>query len=112
MSKREVYNSYEVAKKKVGAIKGFYAHVALFIFISVLMLSAKGAILDVMAEKNKEADPNFVEWLDWNIIAVILIWAAVIFVQGLVVFGRPFIKKWEKRKIEAYLERDKNETFL
>ncbi|WP_228235626.1 2TM domain-containing protein [Allomuricauda sp. M10] len=103
-------SSYELAKKRVGAIKGFYAHLTLFLLISVLMLTAKGTILEVMAEKNQEADPNFLEWMDWNFISVILIWGALILIQGFVVFGRPIIKKWEKRKIEAYLERDKNES--
>ncbi len=103
-------SSYELAKKRVGTIKGFYAHLALFLLISILMLAVKGTILEVMTEKNQETDPNFIEWLDWNFISVILIWGVVIMIQGFVVFGRPFIKKWEKKKIEAYLERDKNES--
>ena len=101
-------NTYETAKKRVGAIKGFYAHLTLFILVSVLILASKGTILEVMTEKNHEVDPNFVAWLDWNFIAVILIWGTVILIQGLVVFGRPLIKKWEKRKIEAYLEKDRD----
>ena len=90
-------NTYETAKRRVGAIKGFYAHLALFVLISILILASKGALLEVVAEKNHEVDPNFVAWLDWNFIAVILILGTVILIQGLVVLGRPFIKKWEKR---------------
>jgi len=104
----EPINTYEVAKKRVGAIKGFYAHLTLFALISALILASKGTILEVVAEKNHEVDPGFVAWLDWSFIVVILIWGTVILIQGLVVFGRPLIKKWEKRKIETYLERDKD----
>ena len=101
-------NTYETAKKRVGDIKGFYVHLTLFILVSVLILASKGTILEVMTEKSLEVDPNFVAWLDWNFIAVILIWGTVILIQGLVVFGRPLIKKWEKRKIEAYLRKDRD----
>jgi len=96
-------STFEKAKKRVNAIKRFYSHLALFIFVSVVLLFLKQNIVQ-WGKKKKNAE--FSKWVDWNILAIPIIWGIVIVVQAFYVFGLPLMKKWEEQQVKKYVKED------
>ncbi|AEM69181.1 hypothetical protein Murru_0124 [Allomuricauda ruestringensis DSM 13258] len=84
--------TFEQAKRKVSSIKGFYFHLALFIIISVVLITTKRNIVQWVIQKSENTDEGFLRWLDWNIIAIPIIWGVVLLVHGLYIFGTPLKK--------------------
>ena len=79
--------SLERAKQKVNAIKRFYHHLALFVFLSAVLLASKGGLVEWVKENSANPDKEFLKWVDWNILAIPIIWGVVIVVQGCYAFG-------------------------
>ncbi len=98
----------ESAKRRINAIKDFYHHLGKFILASAVLLSLKQNIVEWVLEHGGNTDPNFLQWVDWNILAVPIIWGIVIAVQGYAVFGYPLIKNWEERQVQKYLKEDES----
>ena len=98
---------YVKAKKKVDAIKGFYFNVLKFVIITLLILVFKGRIMEIFIEKGVE-DENILQWIEWNILAIPIIWGLVLLIIGLrlFVFKSNILKNWEKGQIQKHLERD------
>ena len=98
---------YVKAKKKVDAIKGFYFNVLKFVIITLLILVFKGRIMEIFIEKGVE-DENILQWIEWNILAIPIIWGLVLLIIGLrlFVFKSNILKNWEKRQIQKHLESD------
>ena len=98
---------YVKAKKRVDAIKGFYFHVIKFVIITLLIMVFKGRILEILIEKGIE-DENILQWMEWNILAIPIIWGLVLLIMGLrlFVFQSNILKNWEKKQIQKHLESD------
>lgn len=98
---------YVKAKKRVDAIKGFYFHVIKFVIITLLIMVFKGRILEIFIEKGIE-DENILQWMEWNILAIPIIWGLVLLIMGLrlFVFQSNILKNWEKKQIQKHLESD------
>ena len=96
---------YVKAKKRVDAIKGFYFNLIKFAIITLLILVFKGRFLEIFIEKGVE-DENILQWIEWNILAIPIIWGLVLLVIGLklFVFTSNILKNWEKRQIQKHLE--------
>jgi len=82
----------ESAKRKINALKGFYHHLCVFILTSTVLLATKGNIIKWVAQNGKDVNIEFLKWLDWNILAIPIIWGAVIVVQGFYVFEFPNLR--------------------
>jgi|SRR6056297_1845608 len=100
--------TFEKAKKRVNAIKQFYSHLALFIFVSVVLLFLKQNIVQWVSENSGNTNEEFLKWVDWNILAIPIIWGAVIIVQAFYVFGFPLMKKWEEQQVKKYVKEDES----
>lgn len=88
--------SLQQARRKVKSIKAFYYHLAFFVLMSTVLLTIKNNIIDWVFEHGHDVDIEFLKWLDWNIIAIPIIWGAVIVVQGAYVFR--FLNHNKKRE--------------
>lgn len=100
---------YERARKRVDDIKGFYRHLTAYVIVSAILLLARGKVHFVLLSKGALGDPNFLNWLDWNIYGTPILWGIGLLIHGLIVFVKnPFLgKEWEKRQIEKYMNQDK-----
>jgi hypothetical protein len=98
---------YVKAKKRVDDIKGFYFNLIKFAIITLLILVFKGRVLEFFIEKGVE-DESILQWIEWNILVIPVIWGLVLFVMGLrlFMFKSNILKNWEKRQIQKHLESD------
>lgn len=86
------------AKKRVKTIKGFYTHLAVYIFINILITVVKASFLGTVNDGN---------YIFWYFFAGPLFWGIGLLAHGLFVFARSidFLKKWEDRKMKEFLEK-------
>lgn len=94
------------AKKKVAEIKSFHAHLRAYIIVNLLILVLRSGFLNSLFESSEHFDPQFLNWLDWNIILTPLLWGIGLAIHGLCVYQYKFrfIKSWEERQIRKYME--------
>src|SRR5690606_34749413 len=100
--------------KRVRDLKKFYNHLKVYIVANLILLFLKYRALEFFADKEIMHDQNFLYWLDWNIIGTPVLWGLGLLFHGLYVFGikskslsdlKPkFIKDWEERQIQKYIE--------
>ena len=98
----ETYNSDEIkyleAKRKVKRIKGFFAHVLVYICVNVLIV-----YLNYQGLKPGET------YFQWHNFYTLIFWGIGLMVHGLSVFLPSFIfgNDWEERKIRELMEKYK-----
>ncbi|HHH84443.1 MAG TPA: 2TM domain-containing protein [Firmicutes bacterium] len=82
---------FELAKKRVDDLKGFYHHLLSFFMVNVILF-----VIDVATSPGEF-------WFYW----VTLFWGIGILSHGVSVFGFNNIlgKDWEERKIREYMEK-------
>lgn len=94
--------SYKAAQKRIKDIKGFYVHLAVYIFvnIAIFILATRGEGF-IYGLTNIS---NYSTIFFWGI-GLVAHWASV--------FGPDFIfgKKWEERKIKELMDRDKKQLW-
>ncbi len=98
---------YAHALKRVESIKGYYFQLIKFVIITLLILVLKGRVLEIFVEKGVE-DENVLNWIEWNILAIPIIWGLVLLFIGLrlFVFKSNFLKNWEEKQIRKHLDSD------
>ncbi|AXT19598.1 hypothetical protein D7030_09980 [Flavobacteriaceae bacterium AU392] len=92
--------AYLRAKKKVEKLTGFYWHLAVYIVVNIFLIT--------IITMNRDSDESF--W-DFSTFSTAIFWGIGIFFHFLGVFGQDYIfsKDWEKRKIDAYMKKDREE---
>ncbi|TDD98623.1 2TM domain-containing protein [Flavobacterium cellulosilyticum] len=90
---------YNMAYKRVKKIKGFYIHFLVYILVNGFILARKFY---------KHGDEDF--W-NWDTFSTALFWGIGIIAHASSVFGKNlfFGKNWEERKIQEFLEKDKEQ---
>ncbi|NQX85620.1 MAG: 2TM domain-containing protein [Flavobacteriaceae bacterium] len=92
------------AKKRVNKLKGFYNHLAIYIFVNALITGLKMI-------KQLKRDVSFETLIsDIDISGVWLLWGFGLVIHGFTVFVLPKIigVDWEERKIRAFMEAEEN----
>jgi fatty acid desaturase len=81
---------YELARRRVQAMTGFYVHLAVFAAVMLLLLAINAA-----------TGPAW--WVQWPALG----WGIGLAAHGLAVFGRApaAIKSWQERKIDEIAQR-------
>jgi hypothetical protein len=89
--------AYLRAKKKVDTIIGFYWHLAVYIVVNVFLIL-------LIALNSSEGFSGFGPY------ATAVFWGIGLFFHFLGVFGPGFLfgKDWEQKKIQEYMEKDRN----
>ncbi|WP_034891867.1 2TM domain-containing protein [Gillisia sp. Hel_I_29] len=90
-------NSYQLAKKRVKRIRGFYIHLFIYIVVNICII-----ILD--SNRQYYIDGNLQFWAFANI----FFWGIGLFIHWASVFGPNIFltKKWEEKKIEELMKKD------
>lgn len=88
----------EKARKRVKAIKGFYKHLTVYVLVNILLW-----ILNI-ADRHKIDD-----FFEWNNFTTAFFWGIGLFFHWLGTFKPNFWtgRKWEERKIQEYMDREK-----
>ncbi|MCB0465297.1 MAG: 2TM domain-containing protein [Aequorivita sp.] len=92
------------AWKRVEAIKDFYKHLLVYVFVNIALFIVRGHVLEFF--QNESPDKNFIEWIDWNILIVPLFWGIGLLFHAAKVFQYkfPFIKNWEERQMKKFMK--------
>lgn len=104
--KRDSYKKGQLlkAEKKVKEIKGFYFHLFLYLVINLTWVF----VLLFSNEMSSYYQYGF--WgMGYGQIAMALFWGIAVLLHGLLVYGKKvsFTKKWENRKIQELLNKEK-----
>ena len=107
-SKQAYKDRLETAKKKVEAIKGFFNHLQIFLTVSIILAALYLIQAEPVIRMREAINEEVLSWIDLNIWINLGIWAVVLLIHGLVVFQFrfPFIKEWEDRQIQKYLNEE------
>jgi hypothetical protein len=90
---------YNLAYKRVKRIKGFYIHALVYVLVNSFILLSN-------SNSSRIGDAVFWEWQTWN---TVFFWGIGLVAHGMSVFGKNifFGDKWEERKIQEYMDKDK-----
>ncbi|MFI0491470.1 2TM domain-containing protein [Flavobacterium sp.] len=91
---------YLLAKKRVKSIRGFYIH--LFVYFIV------NTFISVQIYMHNDG-----EFWRWENFSTALFWGIGLLAHGTSVFGSNLIfgKEWEERKIQEFMNKDKNQKW-
>lgn len=100
-------DKYKQATKRVKELKGFYNHLKIFIVVNGLLYLIKSGLLTPLMPEGFPAETYYFDWIHGNFI----IWGLIIVVHALILFRHklPFLKKWEERQIQKFMEQDQEE---
>lgn len=89
---------YEIARKRVKKIKGFYTHLAAYICVN-------GFIVFINIQSLRGGESYF----QFKNFTTAFFWGIGLIAHGLSVFGTDVVfgKDWEERKIKELMEKDK-----
>lgn len=108
------------AQKRVNDMKKFYRHLRIYIIINLLLLVVKLNLFNWFKDDYAwMQNPQFSDWLNWNLLGTPVLWGIGLFAHGLYVFKfksqswqelKPgLIKRWEKRQLDKFLREENND---
>ena len=107
----EDYNIFEKAQKRVTQIKNFYNHILIFVMVNIVVLVGWYAAIPRIGVLDAQ-NTDFNNWIFWNVILFPVIWGIALIIHGLVAFGKfGFIRRWEERKIDEYMEQEEHNNY-
>jgi hypothetical protein len=94
---------YNLAYKRVKKIKGFYVHALVYVLVNLFIIATS---------YNRNSFDSF-DFFRWETFSTAFLWGIGLLVHGLSVFGRNifFGQNWEERKIQEFMEKEKNEKW-
>ena len=101
-------NKHQRAIKRVKELKGFYRHLRIFVIVNALLYLVKSGVLNSWMPKGFPTESYYFDWVHINC----LVWALIVVVHAIILYRHklPFLKKWEEKQIQKYIEKDKEET--
>jgi len=98
---------YSRAQKKVKELKMFYNHLVVYITCSIILfiLSYNNILfMNIISPKilNKI---EVLKWINWHVFGTQIFWGIAVILHGLSVFviKIPFIRKWEEKQVQKYM---------
>lgn len=106
--KTTTLSKYQKAKLRVDAIRGFYNHLAVFVIINILLYVLRDKFTIILINLNGLGNPEFLQWVDWNVFGTTIIWCIVLVIHGINVLGNfsLFKREWEQRQIKKYMNKE------
>jgi len=109
MDQQELHNiKLEKAKRRVSVLKGFYQHLTAYILVNTFLILLTGKITFILLSKEAFGNPDFLQWINWNMWGTPIIWGFALLIHAASVFLKNPFKKWEERQIQKYLDEDKD----
>ena len=109
---------YKKAKSKVERIKKFYRHLSVYLVINIILFGVKVSLYDQLGGQ-EVVDQGFQNWYGLNLFITPLLWGLGLVIHGLVAFKflnftkkgltPSFIKKWEERQLQKFIEEDREQ---
>jgi hypothetical protein len=108
--KNSVLSKYERAKIKVASIRGFYYHSIVFVSINLMLFLFRHKFTFILVDKNALGNPEFLEWIDWNVYGTAIVWGVILAIHGIRVLGEfsLYVRIWEERQIQKYMNSNNN----
>ena len=99
------FSKYERAKEKVASIKRFYNHVLVFLIINIMLYVLRHKFVFILVSKEAFGNPEFLEWIDWNVYGTTIVWGIILAIHGIIVYGNIswYMKRWEEREIQKHI---------
>ena len=96
---------YNLAYKKVKRIKGFYSHLKAYVVVNLVI------IISSLNRNFISSDFEKSDLFEWHTYSTAFFWGIGIVIHWITVFGRDwfFSNEWEERKINEFMEKEKNE---
>lgn len=95
------------AQKRVEELKGFYQHLTAYILVNTFLLLFSERITFIVLSEEALGNPEFLEWLNWNVWGTPIIWGLALLIHAASVFMKSPFKKWEQRQIRKIMEEDR-----
>ena len=94
---------YSLAYKRVKRIKGFYFHAMVYVLMNIF----------IIASSYSKSSFDLGVFFRWETFSTALVWGTGLLAHGLSVFGRSifFGQNWEERKIQEFMDKEKNEKW-
>ena len=108
--KNSVLSKYERAKIKVASIRGFYYHAIVFVIVNLMLYLLKHEFTFILINKSALGNPEFLEWIDWNVFGTTIVWGVILAIHGIRVLGEFSlrVRVWEERQIQKYMNSNSN----
>lgn len=75
-------SKYKKAKVRVASIRGFYNYLAVFIILNIILYLLRNKFTFILINDSAFRNPEFLEWIDWNVFGTTVIWGVVLAVHG------------------------------
>ena len=95
------------AQMRVKELKGFYQHLTAYLIVNTVLLLFSEKITFIVLSKEALGDPEFLEWINWNVWGIPILWGLALLIHTASVFLKSPFKKWEERQIKKMMEEDK-----
>lgn len=101
-------NTYKKAAKRVKDLKDFYRHLKVFVVINAILYLFKSGALQQFLPEGLSLETYYFNWVD----AHLVIWILILAVHTAYLFRHKltFLKKWEERQIQKYMEKNEHEN--
>ena len=109
----KVVEAYERAEKRVKKIKAFYEHLTAYFLISAFLMVEGLWGVELLGMSVTDADPEFFQWLFWNVLSVPALWGVGVLIHGIVVWVPELraYRNWEARMLARALERERGSEY-
>jgi len=94
------------AQQRVKQLKGFYQHLTAYVIVNALLLLFSGRITFILLSEEALGNPDFMEWINWNVLGTPIIWGLAVLIHAASVFLRSPFKKWEEKQIQKILDNE------
>lgn len=94
---------YNLAYKRVKKIKGFYVHALVYVLVNLFI---------ILTRNNYNVFKSDEFW-NWDVFSTAIYWGIGLGFHGFSVFGKNifFGKDWEERKIQEFMDKEKNQKW-
>ncbi len=94
---------YLNAEKKLGEIKGFYIHLAIYLLVNIF----------IIYQNYSYSESIFQSLFNWSTLGTAFFWGIGLVSHWSRVFGKNLIfnKDWEEKKIKEFMNKDKKSNW-
>lgn len=93
--------AYIKAQKRIEELKGFYWHVIIYLAINIFI--SKDEIFKII--NGQEEISTLLS--QYSVVSLWVTWGIILLIHGVKVFGSNLFKSWEEKKIQEFMNQEK-----